>query len=228
VGGGGGGGGGGWVRRRKRWLLLVATRGLPLALLFVNVALLFFDVVPDALRGWVAVASLLAVPIAVNVAWLLFLFSLLASARWRRFARWRKRLAAILAVRHGLGPGGVEALMEDDDLLSLQLQRFLSEHQVPYAVPLYDAAGRYVFARPEKVQVLARALTWAAGHGRDNELFVLLADLLELDGQLGPVFEAVRVALARHHQVILVVPWPPGLALPGEEDPTRVPRRDTL
>src|SRR5262249_35636175 len=111
-----------WLHRRKRWLLLWGTTWIPLGLLLVNVLALLVGGIPDDFRGWLAVASLLAIPVAVNVVWLLFLFSLLASGRWRRLARWRKRLAALLSVRHGLGPGGVEALTEDDDLLSLQLQ----------------------------------------------------------------------------------------------------------
>src|SRR5205823_2964027 len=84
--------------------------------------------------GWLVVlAALLAA-----LAWPAFLLSLLVSGRWRRLARWRKRLAALLSVRHGLAPGGLQALLEDDDLYSTHLQRFLSEHQVPYAVSLYD------------------------------------------------------------------------------------------
>src|SRR5262249_10847037 len=128
---------------------------------------------------------------------------------------WRKRMAALLAVRYALGPGGLAFLLEDDDQLALYLQRFLADHRVPYALPLYDARGRYQFQSPEKVGVLADALLRAVGRGRDKELFVLLADLLELDGSLGPLLRAVRVALARHHQVVLVCPWPPGLPPPA-------------
>ena len=47
-----------------------------------------------------------------------------------------------------------------------------------------------------------------------TEVFVLLADLLELDDHLDPLLRAVRVALGRHHQVMLICPWPPGLELP--------------
>ncbi len=105
-------------------------------------------------------------------------------------------------------------MLEDDDALSLLLQHFLSEHQVPYTLPLYDGQGRYLFAAPGKVPVLADALVRAVGRGRDNELFVLLADLLELDDEdLDPLLRAVRVALSRHHQVVLICPWPPGLPL---------------
>src|SRR5204863_285048 len=42
------------------------------------------------------------------------------------------------------------------------------------------------------------------------------AELVELDDRLGPLLEAVRVALGRHHQVVVVCPWPPGLELPGK------------
>ena len=86
-----------------------------------------------------------------------------------------------------IAPGGLAALLEDDDAFALLLQRFLNEHQVPYSLPLYGPDGRYLFAAPEKVPVLAKALLRAVGKGRDNELFVLLVDLLELDDYLEPM-----------------------------------------
>ncbi|HTU20990.1 MAG TPA: DUF58 domain-containing protein, partial [Gemmataceae bacterium] len=143
----------------------------------------------------------------------------------RRRDRWRKQLAAIVSARYGLAPGGLAALLEDDDAFSLLLQRFLSEHQVPYSLPLYSPEGRYLFAAPAKVPVLADALVRAVGKGRDNELFVLLADLLELDEALDPLLRAVRVALGRHHQVVLICPWPPGLELPREQSRLAATRR---
>jgi len=133
----------------------------------------------------------------------------------RRDEALRKKLAALLSVRHGLAPGGLGVLLEDDELMALHLQRFLAEHHVPYALPFHDDRGSYLFAAPEKVDVLARALLQAVGKGHDNELFVLLADLIELAERLEPLVGAVRVALARHHQVMIVCPWPPGLAPPG-------------
>jgi uncharacterized protein (DUF58 family) len=126
----------------------------------------------------------------------------------RRAASWRKQLAALLALRQQEGPGGLALFLEDDERFSLALQRFLAEHQVPYPLPLYDAHGRYLFASPGKVDVLARALLQAVGKGHDNELFVLLVDLLELGDRLEPLLRAVRVALGRHHQVVVICPWP--------------------
>lgn len=147
------------------------------------------------------------------------LLPLLVSARRRRHARWRKRLAAVLSVRYGLAPGGLALLMEQDRPFGLLMQRFLAEHHVPFELPLYDRRGRYLFVAPAKVEVLARALLRAIGKGHDNELFVLLADLLELDDRLGPLLGAVKVAVARHHQVMLVCPWPPRIPLPRREPP---------
>jgi uncharacterized protein (DUF58 family) len=148
----------------------------------------------------------------VGLALLIFLDSFF---RGHRRVRWRKRLAALLAVRYGLGPGGLALLLEDDEHFALCMQHFLADHQVPYALPFYDEQGRYLFAAPEKVEVLAKALLRAVGKGRDNELFVLLADLLELTDGLGPLLRAVKVALARHHQVMVICPWPVGIPPPA-------------
>jgi uncharacterized protein (DUF58 family) len=142
---------------------------------------------------------------------------LLFSPRRRRLARWRKQLAALLSERYGLAPGGLARFLEDDQQFVLYLQRFLAEHQVPYPLPLFDPQGRYLFASPNKVKVLAAALLRAVGKGRDNELFVLLVDLLELPEHLEPLLKAIRVTLARHHQVMLICPWPPGIVPPGSE-----------
>jgi uncharacterized protein (DUF58 family) len=132
---------------------------------------------------------------------------------WRHY-RWRKQLAAVLALRQGLGAGGIGLLLEDDERFVLAMQRFLNEHHVPFELPLYGPHGEYLFAAPAKVSVLARALQAAVGRGRDNELFVLLADLLDLPQQLGPLLAAVRLAAARHHHVLVVCPWPRGVAPP--------------
>jgi hypothetical protein len=137
-------------------------------------------------------------------------------------------MAALLSVRYGLAPGGLALLLEDEERFAGYLQRFLTDHHVPHPLPLYDREGRYLFAAPAKGDVLAAALLRAVGKGHDNELFVLLADLLELPDQLGPLLRAVKVALARHHRVMLVCPWPPGVPAPAEGgDGDRPPGRET-
>jgi uncharacterized protein (DUF58 family) len=215
------------LHRGKTTLLFWCITLLPLSFFLVNVVALFFDRMPNWGRTALGTLLLLGTPLVVTAGWLLFLFSLLVSGRKRRMARWRKRLSALFMIRHGPIEGGIEALLQDDDLFSLHLQQFLAEHQVPCYVPLYDDKGRYLFACPEKVPVLARALVQATARGRDNELYVILADLLDLDDHLAPLLQAVRVALGRHHQVLIVCPWPQGIPLP-EDNPRRKPTRDTL
>jgi uncharacterized protein (DUF58 family) len=167
---------------------------------------------------WLLLAGAGAAFVAVGCA-VTFLGWQLLLPRRRRYEARRKKLAALLSVRHALGPGGLEALREDAELMALHLQRFLAEHHVPFRLPFYDGRGNYLFAAPEKVDVLARALLQAVGKGHDNELFVILADLIELSDRLDPLLRAVRVALARHHQVMIVCPWPPGLPwVDGGED----------
>ncbi len=214
------------LHRHKPKLFYLAVAGLPVLTFFVDCAVVLSHDLSWPTR---ILLSLLtgAASTALSLV-LLFLFAgvLLVTGRVRRLARWRKRLAALLSERYGLAPGGLAALLEDDDAFALLLQRFLAEHQVPYALPLYDGEGRYLFAAPEKVPVLAKALLQAVGRGHDNELYVLFVDLLELDDRLAPLLSAVRVALSRHHQVLLVCPWPPGLEQPddGAEAGPALPR----
>jgi uncharacterized protein (DUF58 family) len=140
------------------------------------------------------------------------------STRHHRLYRWRKHLSALLSVHYRLAPGGLAMFLEDDDLCSHYLQRFLAEHQIPFRLPFYDANGKYLFASPAKIDVLADAFLRAVARGHDNELFVIMADLLEIGDDLGKVLAAAKVALVRHHQVMIVCPWPAGIALPKRED----------
>jgi uncharacterized protein (DUF58 family) len=205
-----------FLYRRKRLLLFWGTVGFPFGLFLLNLLVLSLVGVPPVLRITLVLLWLFGSPVVFVLAWLVFIFSILGGARRRRLARWRKRLAALLSMRYGLAPGELARMLEDDHAYALLLQRFLGEHQVPFGVPLYDQDGHYLFACPEKVGVLSRWLLRAVSQGRDNELFVLLVDLIEVDEGLTPLLEAVRVARARHHQVVVVCPWPPGLAPPAE------------
>jgi uncharacterized protein (DUF58 family) len=212
-----------YLFRRKRDLYYLLTLVIPCVLSLIDVALWVFAFtvypLPPLLLVILTVLSLAASLFAWFGAPSLFLLTLILSDRYRRLARYRKQIAALLTVRYGPTPGGLSAMLEDDDAFALKTQRFLGEHHVPYTLPLYDRAGRYLFAAPAKVSVLASALLRAVGRGRDNELFVLLADLLELDEALDPLLKAVRVAVSRHHQVVVVLPWPATMRPPTEEAP---------
>jgi uncharacterized protein (DUF58 family) len=134
------------------------------------------------------------------------------SAR-RRYA-WRKRLAAIFALRERLDVGCLAMMLEDDAYFAAAAQRFLADHHVPYPVPLYDWRGNYLFASTEKITILANSLLRAVRRARDNELYVLFVDMFELGAGLEPALRAARVALAKHHRVVVVSPWQPEIPLP--------------
>ncbi len=229
-------------KRMFRWLF-IALAYLPfavLALLFTAVPQLFTDLLVPLASVFLPVSPVMLAVIGcflvVGVAVLYFPFvsllydfvTLRMEWRQRRRRRWRKQLAALLAERYGLAPGGLGIFLEDDDRLIVYLQRFLAEHHVPYPLPLYDRHGRYLFASPGKVDVLAKALIRAVGRGRDNELFVLLVDLLELIERLEPLRRAVKVALARHHQVVMICPWPPGVPPPSTQAATTLAAKPPL
>jgi uncharacterized protein (DUF58 family) len=134
----------------------------------------------------------------------------------------RKRLCAVMAQLDGSGPDAVERLVHDDAAYAVRVGKFLADRQVRVPVPLYDELGRYRFRSPAKVPILAGELVKAVSRARDNELYVILADLAELGPDLGPLEKAARVARARKHHVMVILPWPVGL--PGPDDkpaPTR-------
>jgi len=131
----------------------------------------------------------------------------------------RKRMAALLTQVLNLPAGDIALMQVDDDALSLRLQQFLALHHIEYPIALYDAEGRYQFRSVEKVRVLAVALLNAVSRARDNELFVLVADLLELDEDIEPLMKTVRTALGRHHQVMLICPWLPKMPTPEQYTP---------
>ncbi|HKB40876.1 MAG TPA: DUF58 domain-containing protein, partial [Gemmataceae bacterium] len=153
---------------------------------------------------------------------------LLFSSRRRRLTRYRKKLSALFAHRYDLGPGGIELLLRDGDQFGSYLERFLNEHHVPHTPTLYDRDGRFLYASPGKIDILATALLRSVGKGHDNELFVLMADLVELEDRLEPLLRAVKVALARHHQVMVICPWPPDLDPPGSTPDSSALNEDPL
>jgi uncharacterized protein (DUF58 family) len=215
----------GWLDRNKRMLLFQGTIGIPLAALVLGLLAMIF-LPPGEWVSWGVMGALAALTLLSTGASLVFLFSLLVGGARRAAFRTRKQVAAILCVLHDLPADALQRMLEDDDFCSLHVQRFLAEHQVPYAVPLFGPGGQYLLANPKKVEVLGKAIVRAAAHGVDNELYVIMADLLDLDGHLGPLLQAVKVALARHHQVVVICAWPRGVPLPTAE--RRKPRSDSL
>ena len=128
----------------------------------------------------------------------------------------RKRLAALFSLQDGTGPDAIERYVHDDAAYAERVSAFLQHHQLRCPIPLYDEAGRYRFRCAEKADVLAGAIVRAVSRARDNELYVILADLAELGADMEPLVKACRVARARRHHVMVIVPWPADVPSPDE------------
>jgi uncharacterized protein (DUF58 family) len=129
----------------------------------------------------------------------------------------RKRLSAVMAQLDGSGPDAIERLVHDDAAYAVSVGKFLADRQIRVPMPLYDELGRYRFRCPGKVAVLAAELVRCVSRARDNELYVILADLAELGPDLGPLEKAAKVARARKHHVMVILPWPTDLPAPDEK-----------
>ncbi len=131
-----------------------------------------------------------------------------------RRMRKRKQLAAIFVTLDQDSPGKIERYLRDDDALADRIGRFLTDHQVRIPPKLYDQFGKYRYRGESKAQVLATAMLHTIVRARDNELYVVLADLNDLGDDLEPFLKAIRVTRSRHHHVMVVVPWPEDMPPP--------------
>jgi hypothetical protein len=139
---------------------------------------------------------------------------------WRSERLRRKQLGLLFATLDGEPPGAESQYLHDDQLFARRAQRFLAEHHARYPVRLYDARGRYLFHSRAKLDTLVKALNYGVARGRDNELFVLMVDLIDLADDLDYLLRAVRVAVARHHQVMIILPWQDDMPDPPSEPPS--------
>jgi uncharacterized protein (DUF58 family) len=135
----------------------------------------------------------------------------------------RKQLAALFASLDADTPAAIERYIHDDEFFAARADRFLIAHRVQPTPQMYDTQGNYRFLGQDKVGVLANAIVRSVGTARDNELYVVLADLVELNGHLDRLLAAVRAARARHHQVLVLLPWPADV--PPPHDPRKKPDR---
>lgn len=141
--------------------------------------------------------------------------------------RERKEVSSVVAAVRRLGADGLAMMIHHDETFSRETQSFLVEHRVPYRRPLYDDRGRYIFANEAKIAEAARSLLRATAHAHDNEMFIFLIDLFDHEASWGPLIEAMKLARAKHHEVLVVAPWPAELAVPSHRSGV-FPLRETL
>ncbi len=208
----------------KGWLLIIP---IGIQLMMVNL-----DVVNELVgvaREIVPVRSIWSlIPLLIVFGFLFYLPMLIAGFFWflhgirgifaphnKRTTK-RKQLGALFASLDDGNPAAIERHLNDDEFFTRRCQKFLADHHLPIPPVLYDDKGNYLYAGESKLPILANALVRSVSTARDNELYVILADLVELDGKLDPLLRSIRAARARHHQVVVILIWPQGVPLPPD------------
>ena len=107
-------------------------------------------------------------------------------------------------------------LVYDDPLMATFAQHFLSQSGLSWMEPVVSVRNRGFHDGMARMEILSAALSRAVMQARDNEVFVILADLLECVPSLSHLMPAIKMALARHHRVAIVCPSPTFLR-PTEE-----------
>lgn len=134
------------------------------------------------------------------------LFPLLPWSAQRQ--RNRFLLAGVLAELYRMSPVRHVQLMHDDGLMATFTQHFLSQTGLSWMNPVVAIRGRGFHDGIARMELLSQALTTAVLQARDNEVFVVLADLIECAPSVSHLLPAVKMVLARHHRIAFVCPTP--------------------
>jgi hypothetical protein len=120
--------------------------------------------------------------------------------------RERFRIAGVLAEVFDLSPKEHVECIHDDKKLSYFLHLFLHDAGMPWMAPMIVAPPDPAAGGVQRMQILGEAMGKAIAHARDNEVFVVLADLLSCAPNLNQLLRVVKLALAKHHRVAFVCP----------------------
>ena len=120
-------------------------------------------------------------------------FLLFPIAPWaHRRLRNRYQLAAVIAHVYRLTPAKQIQLVYDDPLMASFAQHFLSQSGMAWMEPVVSIRGRGFHDGMARMEILSSALARAVSQARDNEVFVVMADLLECVPSLSHLMPAVK------------------------------------
>jgi len=129
--------------------------------------------------------------------------------RTKRLERFRRtRLAAVFTELYSLPADQPQNLIFDNSRMADACQRFLIDAGYGWTWPVVDRRGNELHDWHGKFDVLSDALTRVVARSHDHELFVLLVDLLDHPDPPGRLADAIRLARARHHRVVVICPCP--------------------
>lgn len=114
-------------------------------------------------------------------------------------AKWR--LATLFSTLYELSPLECCKLAANDSLLGKYADRMLTENGQSHLVANTVPANCENWSK-----TLGDAIHTAIMRARDNEIFVILSDAVQYHDQLDKLLDAVKVAVARHHRVLVICP----------------------
>lgn len=120
--------------------------------------------------------------------------------------REKYRLAGVLAELFKLSASEHVECIHDREKLAHYAQELLHRAGMPWMAPMISGAPDPAVSGAVRMQLLSDAMAKAIAHARDNEVFVVLADLLSCAPNLPQLLKVVKLALAKHHRVAFVCP----------------------
>jgi uncharacterized protein (DUF58 family) len=136
-------------------------------------------------------------------------FTIFPLLPWKvRQYRNRVLLASIIAELYQMSATKHVQLIHDDALMATFGQHFLSQTGLSWINPVVSIRNRGDQDGMIRMELVGRAISSAVARAKDNEVFVVLADILECAPSISHLLPAVKMALARHHRVAFVCPTP--------------------
>ena len=176
------------------------------------------DPLSNIIRFAIAFALVVAMPMTLaGFYWLVFGVRGFFGKRAKNMKE-RKQLGALFCTLDSDNPSALERYIHDDDFFRHRANQFLAAHRAVPPPEQYDEAGEYRFRGDSKLEVLCEAMVRAIGLAKDNELYLVVIDVVELADRLDPLLKAIRAARGRHHQVLVMVPWPEDVPTPDEHE----------
>lgn len=154
------------------------------------------------------------------------LFPILPWSR-RRFHH-RCRLAGVLAELYRMSSGQHVQLLYDDAFLAAFTQHFLSQIGFAWLNPVATFRSRGFHDGTARIELLSGLLRRAVARARDNEVFLILADLLENAHSISHLAPVLRLARARHHRIAIACPTPSFLRPGWQFELPEVPNTESL
>jgi uncharacterized protein (DUF58 family) len=136
-------------------------------------------------------------------------FTFFPISPWKRHLVYRRSLLAnVLAGLYGLSVSQIIELVHDDRMMAQFTQRLLSDAGVSWMPPLVETRDQGFHDGMATMEMLSTAIADSVATARDNEVYVIMANLMECATNITHVLPAIKLALARHHRVVFVFPTP--------------------